>query len=63
MITLRPAVLGDARMFRKWGREPHVVACHTDDSDAYDPDEDWGWDGEIPRAFEWRELLIIERDG
>jgi aminoglycoside 6'-N-acetyltransferase len=46
-VRLRPAVLEDADVLAQWDREPHVIACSTDD-----PDADIAFGG-----IEWREEL------
>ncbi|KWV91321.1 GNAT family N-acetyltransferase [Erythrobacter sp. YT30] len=33
-VTLRPATVADAPMLASWDREPHVIACSSDDPDA-----------------------------
>lgn len=34
LVTLRPATAGDAPLLAAWDREPHVIACSSDDPDA-----------------------------
>jgi len=46
-VRLRPATLDDAALLAEWDREPHVIACSTDD-----PQADVAFGG-IP----WREEL------
>jgi len=46
-VRLRPATLDDAGLLASWDREPHVIACSTDD-----PDADIAFGG-----IEWREEL------
>ncbi|MEQ7155179.1 GNAT family N-acetyltransferase [Brevundimonas aurifodinae] len=33
-LTLRPATVADADTLATWDREPHVIACSSDDADA-----------------------------
>lgn len=33
-LRLRPATLDDAELLAEWDREPHVIACSTDDPEA-----------------------------
>jgi aminoglycoside 6'-N-acetyltransferase len=51
-IRLRPATLDDADLLASWDREPHVIACSTDD-----PDADIAFGG-----IEWREELSDQSD-
>jgi aminoglycoside 6'-N-acetyltransferase len=46
-VRLRPAMLDDADLLAGWDREPHVIACSTDD-----PNADIAFGG-----IEWREEL------
>lgn len=55
MLKLRTATIDDLELLRRWDEEPHVVAA--------DPDSDWGWETELARFPDWRELLIAELDG
>jgi aminoglycoside 6'-N-acetyltransferase len=55
MINLRPATLADLALLRHWDQQPHVIAS--------DPDDDWAWEIELPRAPAWREQLIAELEG
>lgn len=54
-MNLRSATLADLNLLRYWDEQPHVVAS--------DPNDDWGWEVELDRDFEWREQLIAEIDG
>src|SRR5687768_9460736 len=51
-VRLRPATVDDAGLLASWDREPHVIACSTDD-----PDADIAFGG-IP----WREELAAQSD-
>ena len=46
-VSLRPARVADARMLAGWDRQPHVIACSTDD-----PEADVAFGG-----IQWREEL------
>ena len=46
-VRLRPATVEDADLLARWDREPHVIACSTDD-----PDADIAFGG-----IEWREEI------
>jgi aminoglycoside 6'-N-acetyltransferase len=54
-LSLRPAVMTDLELLRRWDEAPHVVAS--------DPNDDWGWETELDRSPEWREQLIAEVAG
>lgn len=54
-IRLRPATLDDVGLLRHWDEQPHVIES--------DPNDDWGWEEELGRDFDWREQLIAELDG
>lgn len=51
-IRLRDATPDDLGLLRHWDEQPHVVAA--------DPNDDWGWETELQRNPDWRELLIAE---
>lgn len=53
-VRLRNAVPDDLGLLRHWDEQPHVVAA--------DPNDDWGWEIELQRRPDWRELLIAELD-
>ena len=55
-IAFRDASLADAPLLRRWDKQPHVVAASGDDG-GFD------WEYELPRKFDWRELLIAEMAG
>jgi aminoglycoside 6'-N-acetyltransferase len=54
-MRLRSAVIDDAPLLRRWDAQPHVVAASGDDG-GFD------WEYELPRIFDWRELLIAEHE-
>lgn len=51
-VRLRPATVEDAELLAGWDREPHVIACSTDD-----PDADIAFGG-----IEWREELAEQSE-
>jgi aminoglycoside 6'-N-acetyltransferase len=51
-VRLRPATVEDADLLAGWDREPHVIACSTDD-----PDADVAFGG-----IEWREELAEQSE-
>ncbi|WOD39940.1 GNAT family N-acetyltransferase [Nodosilinea sp. E11] len=53
-LALRPAILADVSLLRRWEKQPHIAAAGIDD---------WGWDVELARTPAWREQLIAELDG
>ena len=56
VISFRAANIADLALLRHWDEQPHVVAASGDDG-GFD------WEFELPRLFDWRELLIAEKDG
>jgi aminoglycoside 6'-N-acetyltransferase len=54
-LALRPAMLADAKLLRRWDSEPHVIASKGNG--------DWGWETELGRSQDWRDQLIAEVDG
>jgi aminoglycoside 6'-N-acetyltransferase len=55
-MLLRPATPNDLPILLGWDEQPHVVAASGEDG-GFD------WEHELPRLFDWRELLIAEHDG
>ena len=51
-VRLRPATVEDADLLAGWDREPHVIACSTDD-----PEADIAFGG-----IEWREELAEQSE-
>ena len=51
-VRLRPATVEDADLLAEWDREPHVIACSTDD-----PEADIAFGG-----IEWREELADQSE-
>lgn len=54
-IVLRDATIDDLALLKYWDEQPHTVAS--------DPNDDWGWEEELPRKPRWREQLIAELNG
>ena len=54
-IQLRPATIADLALLRHWDEQPHVIAS--------DPNDDWQWEAELGKDYDWREQLIAELDG
>lgn len=52
MVRLRDANINDAETLRHWDEQPHVIASA--------PNDDWDWQLELSKKFDWRELLIAE---
>lgn len=55
IVTLRKANIEDLELLKNWDEEPHVIAS--------DPNDDWQWETELPKDYEWREQLMIEVNG
>jgi aminoglycoside 6'-N-acetyltransferase len=55
MVILRPAILADAPLLRRWDEQPHVIAS--------DPKDDWNWEQELAHTPDWREQLMAEVGG
>lgn len=55
-MKLRPATIDDIALIRIWDQQPHVLESAGDFFE-------FDWEGEIPRAVDWRELLIAEVEG
>jgi aminoglycoside 6'-N-acetyltransferase len=62
-LTLRAAVLADAPLLEAWDREPHVIACTTDDPDATVAFDGLVWTEELAAPIPHSEHLIAEVDG
>ncbi len=61
-LTLRPATLADVPYFEKWDHEPHVIACTSDDPDAYEAFSDAVWTEEITSNDPASHFFIAEVD-
>ena len=53
-VVLRPVTPADIVLLRHWDAQPHIVAGKGKD--------DWGWEKELTKIFDWREQLIAEVD-
>ena len=62
-VRLRPATVEDADLLARWDREPHVIACSTDDPDADIAFGGIEWREEIEAASAVSFHLIAEVDG
>ena len=62
-VTLRPATLDDVPILQKWDREPHVIACSTDNPAATTAFDNTDWAQEITGAGDADYHLIAEVDG
>ena len=62
-VRLRPATVEDADLLAGWDREPHVIACSTDDPDADIAFGGIEWREEIEAASEVSFHLIAEVAG
>ncbi len=62
-VTLRAAALEDAPMLATWDREPHVIACSSDDPDAEIAFGGIEWAEEIAGSACDSHYLIAEADG
>ena len=63
VIALRRATPDDAALLAAWDREPHVIACTTDDPDAEVAFAGADWLDEIETSSEVSFYLIAEADG
>ena len=61
-VTLRRATLADAPLLARWDREPHVIACTTDDPDAEVAFAGAVWEEEIAGSGDDSFYLIAEID-
>lgn len=62
-VSLRRATAADAVLLARWDREPHVIACTTDDPDADVAFAGADWAEEIAASREDSFYLIAEVDG
>ncbi len=62
-VTLRRAEPEDAELLARWDREPHVIACTTDDPEAEVAFAGAVWTEEIATSSEHSFYLIAEVDG
>jgi hypothetical protein len=45
------ATSADLQLLRHWDEQPHIIAS--------DPNDDWGWEVELERIPDWRELCRL----
>lgn len=62
-VILRRATAADATLLARWDREPHVIACATDDPDAQVAFAGAVWEEEIAASSEDSFYLIAEAEG
>ena len=62
-VTLRRATLADAALLARWDREPHVIACATDDPDAEVAFAGAVWEEEIASSSDDSFYLIAGVEG
>lgn len=62
-MTLRRATPADASLLARWDREPHVIACVTDDPDAEVAFAGAVWEEEIAASSDDSVYLIAEAEG
>jgi aminoglycoside 6'-N-acetyltransferase len=55
VINLRSATPSDLDLLRHWDEQPHVLVS--------DPNDDWSWEVELNRTYDWREQSIAEVEG
>lgn len=63
LVRLRPATVADAPMLALWDREPHVIACSSDDADAEVAFGGQDWIEEIQAGSAVSFHVIAEVDG
>ncbi|MEQ9316996.1 MAG: GNAT family N-acetyltransferase [Henriciella sp.] len=62
-VTLRPATLADVPHFKRWDREPHVIAATSDEPDADIAFEGAVWAEEIGNGDPASSYYVAELDG
>lgn len=62
-VTLRPATVADAPMLAGWDREPHVIACSSDDPEDEVAFGGIAWAEEIADSAYDSHYLIAEVEG
>lgn len=62
-IKLRMATLADVPYFEKWDHEPHVIACTSDDPNAYVAFSDAKWAEEITSDDPASHFFVAEVEG
>lgn len=59
-VTLRRATVGDAALLARWDRQPHVIACVTDDPQADTAFAGAVWEDEIAASTDDSFYLIAQ---
>lgn len=62
-LRLRPATAADVSLLASWDRQPHVIACVTDDPEATTAFEGADWAEELASQSEVFRYFIAEVDG
>jgi aminoglycoside 6'-N-acetyltransferase len=62
-LVLRPAVPGDAAMLAAWDRQPHVIACSSEDPYAEVAFDGIDWTDELTNSAYELTYVIAEVDG
>ncbi|HEV2081473.1 MAG TPA: GNAT family N-acetyltransferase [Brevundimonas sp.] len=62
-VTLRPATVADAPLLTAWDRQPHVIACSSDDPDAEVAFDGIDWADELSNSDYELTYLIAEVAG
>ena len=59
-VTLRPATAADAPLLAAWDRQPHVIACSSDDPDAEVAFDGIDWADELSNSAYELTYVIAE---
>ena len=62
-VTLRPATAADAPLLAAWDRQPHVIACSSDDPDAEVAFDGIDWADELSNSAYELTYVIAEVAG
>lgn len=62
-VTLRPATVADAPLLAEWDRQPHVIACSSDDPDAEVAFDGTDWADELSNSAHELTYVIAEVAG
>lgn len=62
-VVLRPATVADAPLLAAWDREPHVIACSSDDPDAEVAFDGIDWADELSNSAYELTYVIAEVGG
>lgn len=55
MMQLRKATKADLELLQYWDKQEHVIAA--------DPNDDWDWEEELGKTYDWSEQWIAEWEG